>query len=114
MSLSPSLLLVWQLAVAEAETAHSGALETGHLLLGVCKLPDLPLDAVLAADAPREVKAACAQAINETSAAFAHAGVAPKDLRRRVRYRVHQCETQRRQHEADDAAPEPDRAFFRL
>jgi ATP-dependent Clp protease ATP-binding subunit ClpC len=46
---SQSAILVWSIAAAEAQAGNASEIEPAHLLLGLCKFPDLDFDELFAA-----------------------------------------------------------------
>src|ERR1017187_5593435 len=47
---SNSLILVWQIAELEARRLHSENIEARHLLIGLCKIVDVDLPALVSHD----------------------------------------------------------------
>jgi ATP-dependent Clp protease ATP-binding subunit ClpA len=84
---SSSLALVWQLAQFEARHLNASSLEPTHLLLGLCKIVDLDLAALISKNAPdRDVLLEeSLREVRKLRTVFRTAGVDAKLLRRSLR-----------------------------
>jgi len=84
---SNSLVLVWQVAQFEARHLKAAALGPTHLLLGLCKIVDLDLPALVSNTAPDRdmVLEECLREIRKLRTVFRTAQVDPMLLRRNLR-----------------------------
>jgi len=84
---STSLLLVWRVADLEARHLKAPFLEPSHLLLGLCKVVDLDLSALVPTDTP-DRNAVLEELLRETRRlreVFSHADFDAQRFRRRFR-----------------------------
>ena len=84
---SISLVLVWQVADAEARHLKASTIEPLHLLLGLCKVVDLDLTELVAKESPDRdvVLEELLREVRKLRTVFRSAKVDPKILRRRLR-----------------------------
>jgi hypothetical protein len=84
---SDSLLLVWQVAELEARRLHAEFIEPSHLLIGVCKIVDLDLPALVSKETPDRdaVLEELLREVRRVRTVFRTAGVDACKLRRLVR-----------------------------
>lgn len=84
---SPGVVMLWALAGAEARAGRHENIEPAHLMLGLCKLCDLPLDQVLPADLPgvEDAVAALETEVEQVRSVFRSVGLDVTTFRRRLR-----------------------------
>jgi len=84
---SASLLLVWQIAELEARHLHAQFLGPNHLFIGLCKIVDLDLTAIVAKDMPDRdaVLEELLREVRRLRTIFRNADVDPRRLRRVLR-----------------------------
>src|SRR5205809_4336419 len=81
---SPSVILAWSVAAAEARAVQAHEIEPAHLLIGVCKLCDPELGRRMA-PSDEALQTGFAHEGERLRTAFASIGLDPTILRRRVR-----------------------------
>jgi ATP-dependent Clp protease ATP-binding subunit ClpC len=84
---SQSLIVVWKIAAAEAHAANGTEIEPAHLLLGLCKLPDIDLEGFLAAQpgAGAMLRSELSREMDGLRAAFQRMALDQARFRRRLR-----------------------------
>ena len=84
---SDSLVLAWQVAAAEARHLRSPQIEPHHLLLGLCKLIDLDIIALVSETSPNRdaVLEELLREVRRLRDVFRNSGFDPKILRRKLR-----------------------------
>ena len=87
---SKSLILVWRIAEIEARHLKSSTIEPAHLLLGLCKVVDLDLSALVSKDIPQRdtVLEELLHEVRRVKNVFRIAGLNAKTFRRRLRQSV--------------------------
>ena len=84
---SDSLLLVWQVAAAEARNLRSPKIEPHHLFLGLCKVVDLDIPELVSKNTPSraDVLEELLREVRRLRNLFKASGIDPKRLRRSLR-----------------------------
>ena len=84
---SQSLIVAWSIAAAEAQAANASEIEPAHLLLGLCKFPDIDLNQFLAAQPQADLglRHELATEMEYVRNLFQRAGLDQTRFRRRLR-----------------------------